>query len=556
MNIRSVAPARPFDGRPSWSFLRLAALVASASFFVSLVPSARAADARPPDLMTYQGFLVDANGVPLASNNPANYPVIFRIYDQATGGNRLWSEQQIVTIDKGNFSVLLGEGTEVPGESRPPLSQVFGGVDASDRYLGITVTISGAPTEILPRLRLLPAPYAYLARHANALVNNNGQPLVAAGTGDNLVVAGSLTANQFSGNGAGLTDLDASKITSGTLNVARIPGLDTSKITTGTLHPDRIPGLDAAKITSGTLADARLGANLARRDQANIFIFDNQIYGNLWMGSLGNAPTTGAGYGRAVVFSGGPDVSPTWNNDNSDPLWIARYNVAENQSQLRINIGDDPGGGDALVIGTTSGGGADFNQTGTWTTRASIDSAGNLSLAGGIWVSSMPFGDYRNVQWNDATGRLGYDNSSRRFKENITPLRDDFALLLKAQPMTYTRPGDPDRWEIGYIAEDFHALGLTRLVDYDREGRPDGINYEKICLYLNENAKAQAHELAELKAEYQTQVAVIAAQRAELEALKTRLASLEQLLRQMAQNSGAAQPQTAAQTAASETAGN
>jgi hypothetical protein len=28
----------------------------------------------------------------------------------ATGGNELWSEEQTVTVDKGYFSVLLGQG--------------------------------------------------------------------------------------------------------------------------------------------------------------------------------------------------------------------------------------------------------------------------------------------------------------------------------------------------------------------------------------------------------------------------------------------------------------
>jgi len=480
MNTRNATPAgrRPWLARPAPV---LAVLLPALAGGFTATPSVRAADPNPPEFMTYQGFLVDANGQPLAPNNPANYPVIFRIYDQATGGTKLWSEQQIVTIDKGNFSVLLGEGTAVSGEPRPPLSTVFGGsglaANASDRYLGVTVTINSTPTEILPRLRLLPAPYAYLARHANALVDGNGQPLVAAGTGNNLVVAGNVTANAFVGNGASLT------------------------------------GLDAAQVTSGVLADARLSANVARRDVTNTFVTDNQINGHLRVGELVDTAPKNPGYGKALILSGAPDVSGTFNNDNSDPLWLARYNVADNRTELRINVGDDPGE-DALVIGTTSDAGADFNQTGKWTPRVTIDSAGN-------------------VKANSFT-----TTSSRRYKENITPLKDDFAMLLKAQAMTYTRPENPDRWEIGYIAEDFHDLGLTRLVDYDREGRPDGIKYEKICIYLNENAKQQARELAELKARYQAQAEVVSAQQRELDELKNRLSSLEQLLRQVAAAAG------------------
>src|SRR6056300_905965 len=46
---------------------------------------------------------------------------------------------------------------------------------------------------------------------------------------------GALTATLVSGNGSGLTSLNAGNITSGTLGTARIPKLDASKITTGTL---------------------------------------------------------------------------------------------------------------------------------------------------------------------------------------------------------------------------------------------------------------------------------------------------------------------------------
>src|SRR5690606_23537289 len=42
-------------------------------------------------------------------------------------------------------------------------------------------------------------------------------------------------------------------------------------------------------------------------------------------------------------------------------------------------------------------------------------------------------GDKRNVQYNDVTGEIGYDNSSRRDKANITPLKDDFGKILQLQ---------------------------------------------------------------------------------------------------------------------------
>src|SRR5688572_10639071 len=57
--------------------------IAAALLFAGV--SAGAADNNPPEQMTYQGFLADANGVGLAPTNPLNYDAVFRIYDSATG---------------------------------------------------------------------------------------------------------------------------------------------------------------------------------------------------------------------------------------------------------------------------------------------------------------------------------------------------------------------------------------------------------------------------------------------------------------------------------------
>src|SRR4051794_10416824 len=99
------------------------------------------ADNNPPEQMTYQGFLADANGVGLAPTNPLNYDAVFRIYDASTAGTLLWAETQIITVDKGVFSVLLGQGAQNASEPRPALSSVFASAGASDRYVAINVKV-------------------------------------------------------------------------------------------------------------------------------------------------------------------------------------------------------------------------------------------------------------------------------------------------------------------------------------------------------------------------------------------------------------------------------
>ena len=87
-----------------------------------------AADANPPERMTYQGYLVDGNGDPLGNSAPTNYDVVLRIYKAKQGGTAIWAEQHTVTVDKGYFSVLLGEGAaSASGEPRNALSSVFRG---------------------------------------------------------------------------------------------------------------------------------------------------------------------------------------------------------------------------------------------------------------------------------------------------------------------------------------------------------------------------------------------------------------------------------------------
>lgn len=134
-----------------------------------------AANANPPGLMAYQGYLVDGNGNALGTTAPKNYDVIFRVWNHqtATGSaNLLWSEQQTVTVDKGYFSVMLGEGSAVGSETRGALASVFNSADASDRFIGISVKgigTGGADADILPRMRLLTSPYSYLAQNASNL---------------------------------------------------------------------------------------------------------------------------------------------------------------------------------------------------------------------------------------------------------------------------------------------------------------------------------------------------------------------------------------------------
>jgi hypothetical protein len=206
------------------------------------------------------------------------------------------------------------------------------------------------------------------------------------------------------------------------------------------------------------------------------------------------------------------------------PMW---YNgQIQNTESLEFSTGISIGATKTTtpVIATCQG------KVGIGTTTPTF----KLHVDGTFGVETVPSGDYQNVQWNSATGQFYQDSSSKRYKENITPLVDDFAKLLAAEPKTYTRPGAPGRWEIGYIAEEIDTLGLKHLVLYDQDGRPDGLNYDKMVLYLVEIAKDQRKREAEKDAQtsaLQTQLDKLQADNAAMLALlaqmQARLAALD-----------------------------
>ena len=181
--------------------LRSAVAVAVAVAFagIALMPAKALAQANPnpPSRLTYQGFLVGSDGVALGNTAPKNYDVIFTIYNSEVASapaNTLWAEQQTVTVDKGYFNVLLGEGAPVPGVAHSDLAVLFKGLDASDRFVGTTVKgigANGANVDITPRLRLLSSPYSLLSRSTLKLVADTGADLIS-GNGTNVTVAGDL----------------------------------------------------------------------------------------------------------------------------------------------------------------------------------------------------------------------------------------------------------------------------------------------------------------------------------------------------------------------------
>lgn len=143
-----------------------------------------------PALISYQGKVVDSSGVGLGTGTPVNRKILFRLFDAGTGGNRLWSEEQTVTLSNGDFSVILGQGIAAsysgsPENPKPSLLNVFGG---TDRYLEIVVdngdgTLNAADTPISPRQRLIATAFAIRAATADSVATGTDLGLRDANNG-------------------------------------------------------------------------------------------------------------------------------------------------------------------------------------------------------------------------------------------------------------------------------------------------------------------------------------------------------------------------------------
>jgi hypothetical protein len=150
-----------------------------------------------PGTISYQGRVTNDDGTLVGATSPTERTVIFRIWDNATAtgqANLLYSEKQTVTISKGEFSVLVGNGDPVTGSPRSfdeAPKKLASLADpslwtGSSRFLGVTVCDEGTDTgpEVAPRQQIASTVYAIKAREAETVTGtNNGA--VSLGTTSN-----------------------------------------------------------------------------------------------------------------------------------------------------------------------------------------------------------------------------------------------------------------------------------------------------------------------------------------------------------------------------------
>lgn len=463
--------------------------------------------------LSVQGVLTKADGTAV---DDGTYSLKFALWKNQSSTNpvdRVHEETLSVETTGGVYSTILGLNT--PFGPSATFADVY--------YLGVTFGSS----ELLPRPRLTAAPYAMGLLGGSNIIAGAGNITVDGVLSDSYGFKSSPTSGMFwSGETnfkhAGTTRLligsngsnyftGATFFNAGTQTTGRVSTNDGfgfqsggTPFSTGLFFDTK----DRATIyTDGTVRFHAWndGKNYYRATNGHVF-----DVGGITVGNSGSLLVTGQAhvYGKMVTndyFGGGGYT-----------FFYPGTNFWDNDSGIF-------GGGDGIVQILSNGTRvAEFSQVFP-TNEDNENSWSSTSVK--LWnLQRGP--DRKNVQWDPATGRLYWDNSSRRFKSNITPLVDDFTKILQVQPKTYDRPESKGDWEIGYIAEEIDSLGLHRVVEYTN-GIVDGVNYEKMILYAIEVLKIQHAEVEKLKAEVATLTAEKNALRTENTSLRAVNAALQ-----------------------------
>ena len=273
---------------------RIASLLATLCLF----QSSHAATA-VPDAISFQGRALTATGALMGTGTPVNRTVTFRIWDHSSNSlvtNLLYSEQQVVTIAEGEFSVLIGTGTATAGtplgysetaKGLPTvkISDAFGGVT---RYLGVTIDdgTAAVDNEISPRQQFVTSTYAMRAKVAEgvdgsaittAMLANNS--VTTSQVGDAAITNSKLAPNAVTATQIVDATITTAKLADASVTTAKIAdaNVTTAKLADANVTTAKLAdsAVTSAKIAAGTIA----AGNLATGSVNSTAILDGAITG-------------------------------------------------------------------------------------------------------------------------------------------------------------------------------------------------------------------------------------------------------------------------------------
>lgn len=329
-----------------------------------------------------------------------------------------------------------------------------------------------------------------------------GDTIYGAASGVPTRLAAGTTGQVYQANGAGAPSWNSNVTVLGNLTVdtsTLIVDATNNRVGVNTTTPGSVVAADV-EIGDGSTATSR---KLALRRSGTTATID--FY---------NDNTTHA---RASI-SNPNETSLDFNFDNATNT--RRLLRCDYTTTPRVTVGDTSvaSGVAFIVSGNTTGG---FTRTILFettpgTTFGEIRSNGNGDLilfANGTTSISMLSGgpvQFNNISTTASAANAFLDNtnsnnllrstSSLRYKDDVQTLLESDVMNLR--PVSYKSKAEADdktrRW-YGLIAEEVDLIDKS-LVNYDEQGRPDGVQYDRICVLLLAEMKKLQARVTELEA--------------------------------------------------------
>ncbi|HXG00218.1 MAG TPA: hypothetical protein VNL69_05495, partial [Bacteroidota bacterium] len=216
-----------------------------------LIIMARPAQAQVPQVLSFQGALIDTMGI---ARPDGEYRLTFRLYSDSIGGTALWTQERVVAVRRGLFSTQLG-GT--PG---------FSGLFTAPRWLGVQV--ENEP-EIARRILLTATAYTFNAIKADTALVALSAPLQQVV--DSARIAGTVPNGAITNQKIATNAVSSDKILDGTIVRADVsptfksPAADTADFVRN------LPPVDSARIAGtvpdGAITNLKLAANAVTADK-------------------------------------------------------------------------------------------------------------------------------------------------------------------------------------------------------------------------------------------------------------------------------------------------
>jgi hypothetical protein len=161
--------------------------------------------------------------------------------------------------------------------------------------------------------------------------------------------------------------------------------------------------------------------------------------------------------------------------------------------------------------------------------HAFITGVGQAAFGGGAGTFLQPLSGSgtANVRMDTTTGQITWVASTERVKTDIRDLELDPGVVLQLRPRSWLPgptvtqcpewlhaqhgegecragevvepPADVPR-EVGFVAEEIDALGLSDFVEYDADGAPSSIRYDRLTAALVPLLQAQQQQINDLTA--------------------------------------------------------